>query len=157
VPSMGKIRVRDAEYEVDITLDGIFWVVVNNEKLSDSSLEGLRKKMIVATKRPAAKVSVPFVSVEGVRGVATGIHGSTRNILVRWENGKTEQLNHWSGLILDDLTPQENEERHDLRARYDNASKALKKFQSDHRFDLLRAVQDAVQIAVKEATKDVAD
>lgn len=82
-------------YEVLVDEDGRFAFYSDSIYHRADTLEGLRK----LARRLKAKFELPFtrVNAEGVRnGTVTGIHASNSNLLVRWDDGSTEQIYGYS-------------------------------------------------------------
>jgi hypothetical protein len=93
-----KIMVAGTEYPVTLGVsDHKFTVDLGGlGRLQAASFAELEKQ--------ARKVKVPFelpfifVTQDGIRlGTVTGIHAGNGNVLIRWEDGTTEQQPRWSG------------------------------------------------------------
>lgn len=91
------IEVRGREFEVSIDdRDGMFSTTVDGSRVQAESLAELADKLAKATK--AVKVAVQFATLHERKvmiGTCTGKHASNSNYLVRWANGKSEQVGGW--------------------------------------------------------------
>ena len=149
---------------VDVTLSNshdrngmvmVFTAHWNGTRYHDAAWEGLRKKLITASKN--LKVEVPFFDVHNTAsGVATGIHANSGNILVRWANGKTDQLSSWllrSGSVLRGLSDEEVAEFVSLKAAVVAAEGALEEFRDARDINLKQAVLDALKALEASSTE----
>ena len=151
---MDTMNVRGTKVEVHTTIDHNFAATWNNNYYSSPTWDGLRKKLLVASKN--LKIEVPFFEVRNAAaGVATGIHTNSGNILVRWANGKTDQLSSWNGANerLRCLSDEEVAEFVSLKAAVVTAEKAFKKFRDDRAINLKQVVLDAIKALEATATE----
>jgi len=136
------VKVAGTEYPVYIRdTDGVFFATVGpSEQITADSYAELEKK----ARRIKVKFELPFTQItdSGVRhGTVTGLHATSGNLLVRWDNGQTEQISGWSGQganTMPRLTDEEATTAVELvRAR--NASvKALAAFTDARKFVSLK-------------------
>jgi hypothetical protein len=152
---MDTMNVRGTKVEVHTTIDHNFAATWNNNYYSSPTWDGLRKKLLVASKN--LKIEVPFFEVRNAAaGVATGIHTNSGNILVRWANGKTDQLSSWllrSGSVLRGLSDEEVAEFVSLKAAVVAAEGALEEFRDARDINLKQAVLDALKALEASSTE----
>lgn len=154
----GSITVKGVKYQVSVDEDGTWSAYVNNgnTRVTGATKEALAKAVSRETRKAVTKVAVPFVQLggarpEGRRGVATGLHSRSGNILVRWSNGTSEQIRSWgnSGTVLTgELTDEEIKNWSRLRSEYTALSRQLFQFENEHKIDLPKAVRQALDKAV---------
>lgn len=140
---------------------GRFVATMNGKYFADETFDGLRQQLMTASRRKAAKVSIPISRVTAglrgrrnvIHGTATGIHASNGHVLARWENGRSEQLG-WSdsSSIYPQLSPGQAEKLLALMQASEDAQRALREFDREIKFKqgLSKAVEDAVNEAAKE-------
>lgn len=145
------LKVRGTEFEVQVEPSGQFKARFNGPDregwVYSDTREGLYAKLMTLTKRAAVKVEVPFDLLEGGRvrrGVATGIHSTNRNVMVRWtDTGRTEQITH----LRDSMKPLSAGERADwvrLSAEVTGARMNLTTFEREHHLDVRREIEQAI-------------
>lgn len=110
--SVLKIQVRGRYFDVEVSREGMFHTELNDETVKGESLAQLKDKLGKELARGKVKISIPFIVYTGARygsderevrrGTITGKHAGNRNYLVRWDNGKTEQVSKWQ---IADLVP----------------------------------------------------
>lgn len=142
------INVRGVQYEVSVDDTGTFncWVT-DDTHLSANTFSDLKDKIAKETKKKSQGISVPFVRCESGttirRGALTGIHASTDNLMVRWEDtGKTEQEHGWrhTNLYLQ-VTPEEEHQYSALLQDSERAREALSQFIETHKFNGHEAIK----------------
>jgi hypothetical protein len=149
------IEVGGKNYDVYLTDDNRFYTEVplddgTSLSIQHPSMEELLKKLTAALRRKKVKVGVPFTQLAGAKarhGVATGIHQRSRQVLVRWDDGKTESLTLYSQGALRRLNEEQVKELERLGAERRQAGEALEGFLKLHRFDLRREIEGAVRKA----------
>jgi len=162
-----KVRGKDVEITLDPWISddsatAAFRAKAGGKDFRDDTLEGLRKKLMAATRSEGVKVKVPFARLDAVRsgystsgqwavrtGVALGLHGGNGNLLVRWDDRKaTEQLestDRWSGKEL--LRPLDDETARrlvTLKAQQHAITKELDELTAMHSFKLKEEVQRVI-------------
>jgi hypothetical protein len=145
------VKSGGREWPVEIGGDGTFVATIDGNRVNAPSLKELERK--------AAKVKVkfelPFTRVEGSRiqhGTVTGIHASSRNLLVRWEPEiiagrpaapKTDQVPGWSG--------------HTVMPRLDDADAHTLKFLLSERDKAVRELDNFLKPRVWRSFKEAAE
>jgi hypothetical protein len=152
------IDVRGTAVPWEVDERGTFRATLDGTGYQADTLDGLRNKLVAATRRAAVQVSVPFVVVEKPsfrgakslgRGVATGRHQGSRKILVRWASGNATQEDLY-GNQLRDLSSEEFEEGSRLLDALSKAEAAWSRFESTHGLDVGRRVDEAIAEAIGE-------
>jgi hypothetical protein len=161
----GVISIRETEYPLTVDDSGIFSSKIGAKQYHARTRDELHDVMMAETKRASARVSVPFtaVSQRGYdtkrvlrTGVATGIHSSNGNLLIRFDDSRhAEQMDAHRRLGTPrdfygpDFSQEQFAELERLRRADIEASNALAAFRQEHALDLTQAVRDAVEAAVK--------
>lgn len=158
----GSIRVKGISHDVLVS-DGGEWIAyVNGDPVRAASKDALAKAINAQTRKATAKVSVPFTQLltsppSAIRGTATGLHGKSGNVLVRWQNGDTAQFSRWETSGVVNVNPVSDEEAAWWIARkkeYLKIARELHDFEATHKIDLRAAVADALQKAVSGQEED---
>jgi hypothetical protein len=157
MPQITRLDIRGTEVPVEVSSHGHFSGRIGDEWFEADTLGALREKLMMASRKAAAGVKVPFTQMhnnEIRHGVATGRHASQRRILVTWDDGKKGQLETWGNpAIMWRLQAHEESELRDLMAAERDAREALAAFIAARRTDMGvkvdRAVKDAI-IAISE-------
>jgi hypothetical protein len=96
---VGRTKIGDREF-IFVVRGTLFETELDGQPLSSESWEGLVTKVAKAVRKSSVKISIPFSKLEeaaagcGARvrnGLVTGIHGANGNLLVKWDDGKSEQ------------------------------------------------------------------
>jgi ribosomal protein L35AE/L33A len=119
----------------------------------------LKAGAMKATKAAATKVAVRIVLVstsDGVKvGTATGVHGRSGNVMVRWDSGKSEQLSYYgSGSLY--VVPDEETAKRIVEAAGKVAA-AQKDFQAVAGKYYERGLRQVVEKAIAAAAGEVAE
>jgi len=143
------IRVRGQKYTVQLDEGGVFHAYSDAgiEAATSETRRGLLDALTKQTKVAAATVSVPITRLadgKARHGVATGIHASTRNILVRWDDGEREQLRSVRTDILGGMTADEGAEWASLVEAQNAAGRAIYAFRQAHKIDLFAELRAAI-------------
>jgi hypothetical protein len=84
-------------YPVEINDDGMFRVDLRGgNQVKAPSLEELQRK----ARKVKTAFTFPFTQIQGRKirhGTITGIHASSGNLLVLWDDGEREQMSSWQG------------------------------------------------------------
>lgn len=150
------IEVRGKRYEVTVGREGTFYTKVHNRGVHATSREELRNAVMKATKRARVTVEVPFSITQTVRysrkrtvksGIAVGLHQGHGAILVKYDDGSTEQLDTGfsSSTTLVPLADDEAKEWVRLQDERDRTYAELQEFEKTHRLDLRKVVEAAVE------------
>jgi hypothetical protein len=131
--------------------EGYFFVESSNdgsdyERVYNRDLDDLKKQLQRLTKEQQVRVAVPFVLGGGrslQRSTAIGFHAGTNNVMVRNENGKSDQL---TGYIkaYDDMTDDELEIGRALQQESLQAQRNWSKWESEHHFRLEDALRQEI-------------
>jgi len=156
------IRGQDIEVRLSIQVradsaTADFMATVGDNTLYADTLDKLRQRLMAETARQAVKVSVPFEQIvrggwqrhepySVRRGTLTGIHAKTRALLVRWADGKTNQMQYARDL----LRPLDKATAAQLVALYterDRIVLAIDELEKANRLDGREAVEAAIAAA----------
>jgi hypothetical protein len=151
----GELTVKGVKYQISVGDDGSWNAWVGGEQVTAESRSDLERAIARQTRKATAKIAVPFSQVgrdARIRdGVATGIHSRNRTVLVRWDNGETEQLSNYAGeKTLTGLTDEEKAEWSAHRQAQIETAQWLYRFEKDHEIKLSVAVREALEKAVAE-------
>lgn len=144
------VKAGGREFPVQIDGQGKFVANLGMEGIVTAATYDDLVKKARKTKTP---FELPFTTVEGKHGTVTGIHATNQNLLVRWEDGKTEQLAYYAGrdylARLDDDATEMVKQLNQERTR---AVDALEKFKAAHKLEggLRNAVEKAQADAAAE-------
>jgi hypothetical protein len=144
------IEVRGQSYTVQLDEDGTFRAY--NEAGMKVATAQTRRDLASAlgqlTRQASAAVSVLFtmlVDGQARHGEATGLHATTRNILVRWADGKREQLSMVRGSdLLGGMTEAEGLEWARLTEAVNAAGRDIYAFREAHTIDLYAKIRAAM-------------
>lgn len=129
----------------------VFSAYWNKDHFSAPNFTTLKKRLLAASK--GLKVAVPFVyhdkyarTGNGLRrGTATGIHASSRNVLIRWANGEADQLHSYGGGdVFGGLTTADFEYYGALLEERKRIEADIRAFVSAHSIDLSKLVKTAL-------------
>lgn len=150
------MEVRGHDFEVEVR-GGYFQARHDDVEYTDTTWEGLRGRLMRATKQAAAKVAIDFVTMAGgkpERGIVTGQHAANRNLLVTWPDRKgTAARQQLAGYNLNPclrpLSADELSEWVRLAGEARDARDRLGAFEGERKIDPRKAVQDALDKAVE--------
>lgn len=152
------INVCGQDYPVEVQSDGKFYARINGQLLSADTFAELKQK----ANRAKVKISIPFSQErsDSVRhGTVTGTHAATGALLVRWDDGTTEQFSRYaSGLDRSPMPRLTGDEVLELELKLKNlrtAQEAVDAFREAHAFP--GGIFAAVRLAQSEAARDQAE
>jgi hypothetical protein len=159
----GKVTIKGVDYDVTVDDSGDWHALVIGNRVTAGSKDALRTAITRETRKATASISVPFVSLNNQdatvrRGNATGIHGSNRNVLVRWaDTGEADQVRGYTDTdtIIDDLTDAELSMWQERRRAYLETARWFFAFEKEHRIDLRDIVRKALTAAVAEDPQQI--
>lgn len=146
--------------KVDISVDdsGVFSAVVDGGKYSAPTLVALKIKLAASFRRASVRVAVPAYRAGkglGYGGTSkgtlesvtlTGIHGRTRNVLIKRATGAAEQdSSSWSSMYFSEKTDISKYAK--LHSTYKAAEEELEKFIEANKID----PKEAIIAALKKA------
>lgn len=146
-----KLNIRGKEFEVEVGLDGRFSAVLNEVKVYGYSLSELNEKLEKATKGNTVRVNIPLFAFSngGLKaGAAIGIHAGNGNVLIKWEDGKTEQAVEYESFLQ--IATEEVPRAKELAEAFRAARDAWDKFSRDHGFRPKQLVLQEINKANKE-------
>jgi len=151
----GELIVKGVRHQIKVGNDGKWHSWPGGEQVTAETREGLAKAIDRHTRKSVATIAVPFTQLSGQRarhGVATGIHSRTGAVLVRWDDGETEQLHRYYGSdkIVTRLSDEDHAEWLAKREQYEAQGRWLKQFQDSRELRLENAVRVALDKAVSE-------
>lgn len=154
------LTVRDKYYKVDLDWHGKFTATVNGSVVESTTRSGLEEAIKRMTKEKHITVSYPFCAFdreEVIRGVATGVHTGNGNVIVKWEGGKTEQINAYHrSSYMRNLTATEVTKLKKLSAAYSKVEHEFVTFKDSLNIDLLNEVRAEIAKANPEKEDDSA-
>lgn len=91
-----QVDVKGFTFQVYVTSQGEFYAEHAGQTVSSESLKGLRERLRASVKAADPAVNVPFWVIDKEtnrvkEGVATGIHGGTGNVILKWGDGTRTQ------------------------------------------------------------------
>jgi hypothetical protein len=153
----GTVTVRGLDFEVRLNPESLessssrrtaYSASVNGKSVYSSSYAGIQAAIGNELRKADIRVSVPFVSPDGKRGTAYGLHKSTRRPMVEWEDGAKEQVDV-SGVLLPDT---DLDELGGLIKAQRRAERELKDFRTAHRAKQY-GLKEMVEAAMTEAVE----
>jgi hypothetical protein len=144
------VATRVANVDVDVTVDsrGAFYVYraqEEDEYLAFAyNMEEAVKKAGATLSRNRTKVSVPFVTLDGDEGVATGRHARSGKVLVRVGNESASQLDAYSRVLRSDTPRETVKEIVQLREIARRAQRGAEELERRYRLNLGGAVDEAI-------------
>jgi hypothetical protein len=145
------LRVRGVTVDVFLRDDGQFLApLASGLMLRADTRAGLAEVLDLHFRDASAgKVSVRFAWMNPAgrvrHGTAYGVHGGNRNIMVRWDDGKTEQTDGEGALAA--MTPDEAAKWETLRKAQMDAAVAYREFTQPRMINLRGLVADAMRAA----------
>jgi len=102
-------EINGTECEIHASGYGAWLIKLDGETIgqSDASLNAAVANARNSLNKTRAKVSVPFRTTSGKRGVAHGIHGKSRKVLARMDTGEAQHFDTYNRTILQSDTPDE--------------------------------------------------
>jgi hypothetical protein len=160
----GKLTVKGTTFEIFTNDDGAWLAYISGNKVTGTSREDLGKQIGRTIAKAKITVAVRFMVAAGDgygehtgrgdprvrRGTAYGVHSSSRNVLVEWDDGEKGQLTSYGRGALHD-TDELAETYARLRKEYLDASKAIYAFQEAHKMELNKEVREAMDAALDAA------
>ena len=116
--------------EIDVHEDGSFSAEFLGEHFSSPQLSTLKGQLRDAL--IGSRAEVPFVTMEGRRGVMRGWHAGNYDILVTWEDGSKGKLGTYAD-VYPSLDESELEELRELIHQAKVAQDQLATFEADRR------------------------
>lgn len=151
----GKLTVKGKSYDIFVTDAGTWVSYPGGEKVEAASRDALGKAIDKHVRKAVAKIAVPFVKFyNGMarRGVATGLHSRSSNLLVRWDdNGQAEQIPSWSNygnFYTGPLTDEQLKWYADKNAERAALNREIERFTKEHEIKLPKLVREALDAAV---------
>ena len=138
--------VNGVTFVIGVDGDGRFSTIFKGDEIVAPTLETLILKLKNVTKKASTKMRIEFWRWEGrhsragelKHGVVTGVHGSNRNLLIEWDNGKKEQESYFNEDTLV-LSPVEQVEYIAMRQKQADLEKQVETFHKRHSIDLKAA------------------
>jgi hypothetical protein len=151
----------------EVSGNGKFYATYEGARHDAETLAELKRKVVTASRRKRAKVSIPFTTVstqvqpqhrrhgsqkETVRhGTCSGLHASNSNMLIKWADAapdaRAEQVSaHRDRSVewLRRLTPAEVVEYEGLLAEWSSLMDRVKAFRDSRKLDVRQAVKEAI-------------
>lgn len=104
---LGTREVNGVELELHANVQGTFWLrEPDGEEMGrGDTLDQAVQQARTEINRRKVKVEVPFVTLKGERGIATGRHGGHGKVLAR-VNGKATTLDTYAAVLRGDTPPE---------------------------------------------------
>lgn len=86
------VEIRGKKVDAHVDAYGRFWIQDGDQRLSSGSetLDAAKAQAATRLRKAAVKVSVPFITREGERGEAYGIHASNGKVLAQLGDGRVQ-------------------------------------------------------------------
>lgn len=153
--SLGELDIRGKKIRINLSPDGMFKSGSPYEAQA-ATLEALRDKLLVLTKKAGARLSIPATKVTRGRELVDvyllGRHGGNGNVMYLM-NGETKQeASYYSQGWYRRMTPEEKIEFKRLQAESEKADSAFRKFREPLEIQPGDVVDAALNEAVKEGS-----
>jgi hypothetical protein len=155
---VGNREINNVDCEIHATATG-GWTIyragdepVNDRFLAsdEKSFDSAVNKARMAIKKQEVKVTVPFKTMDGKQGIATGRHARSRHKILATVGGKKAQI-EYSQQILKHETPKDVVDHlTELREEQAKLSAEHRTLYSKWKMDLGTAVDDAIIKAIEE-------
>lgn len=156
------------KYPIEVNDGGVFWVMIDQEKITAETLEKLKERISRTQRRKTIKLALPATVAKKSRWnsddpdsfvdvVITGIHRRNRVILFRRVSDKKADSIGYHDTLFKRLTPAEHAEYQKLRTAKLAAVAAVDKFERQHAYDIeqvKKEVRAAEKAAGIESTED---
>jgi hypothetical protein len=158
----GSITKHEVEIPVRVDDQGRWHATYEGNSVDASSKSALAAQVGKLAKKATVKVEIRFTILDQrsyaaahavKRGTATSIHARSGQVMVRWDNGSSEQLTGYP-TTLGDLTPDEATQWVTLNAAQRQATEAMSSFVKAREINLNRVVRDAIDKAAEAADKE---
>lgn len=139
--------IKGKKFEIHVGDDGRFFSVDDGSRTEADTLAGLKTKLASGMRRAAVKVEIPVVwwnNGKLKRGMFTGIHARNQNLLLREDDGKSEQISSWEG-SKKYFPPEHAEQLAELSAASVAAANALEAFTDKYSFDIRYEIKKIVE------------
>jgi hypothetical protein len=110
---------------------------------NDAVLDVARKTASAKLSRARVKLSIPFYTLTGEKGIATGIHAGTERILIR-VNGKSEQAGYHYRALRGDMTDEDRNRLVEISRITQELAQKQRALIEKNRFDLTEAVRSEI-------------
>jgi hypothetical protein len=142
-------NIRGKKVELFVGAEGTFNATVNEQELEAKTVEELIAQI-------SKELTSNFTPISFHRwhdgklkhGTVTGIHASTKNMIVKWdgEKGSSQESKFYSsaGRFLH-LTAVEQEEYTRMQSALEAATKKLEKYEADHAIEIAEEVEKSLK------------
>lgn len=152
-------KIRETKFDIYVNSAGKFFAQFEGDKVVNSTLEGLRSRLMELTKQKAKNLAIEFWlwvkpydwgSKPGkpgtlVHGTVTGIHATNSNLMVKLDGQKEVlQARSWDRQNYLRLTVAEQDECVRLHRNLEKAEGEVAKFVAAHTFDAHEETQQAL-------------
>lgn len=143
--SAGSLSVRGRAVAIFVdTSDGMFsGATFRGDEYHAATRAELHEKLTAATRQSIAVPIVGFIDGEVLRGTVTGKHAANDNYMIKWEGKKGAEQTYSLREFLQ-LNDAALERYRELVAAEVAATAAVEKFEADHKCDLKKIVEDAL-------------
>jgi hypothetical protein len=155
---LGTRDINNVECEVHASVHGS-WTIYRvgdepgNERFlanDEKSLDGAVNKARQEIKRQQVKVSVPFKTVKGESGIATGFHARAKHKILATMGGKKEQIEGMSQFLKYETPKDVIDHLKDLREEQAKLKVEERNLYNEWKLDLSLAVKTAINEAVEK-------
>ncbi len=116
---------------------------------SGETLEAAIEQARRAIAKRKVRVEVPFITLTGDKGVATGRHAANRDILVRIGE-KAERLDDYARALQPDTPAEELTKLTAAKATEKQAQREQRRIENEYKLELGRAVDAAIEAKIAE-------
>jgi hypothetical protein len=123
------ITRKGVDFDVDVSEDGKFSATLKDDVYDADDLDHLRRILDDAV--VASRLSVPFVSEYGRRGVMRGYHAGNRDVLVTWDDdGSKSSISQHNKVFSENFDPDLIDELQSLGRVIDQAQDRIQEIMS---------------------------
>lgn len=156
--TVGTIEINNEQIEITADTSGM-WTFKHDDEVIAYGSDFDKLKSTVSTKlsQRKVKVAVPFVSMFGKRGIATGIHGRTNKVTVQMNEvrgkskSKNEQWDNYIKVFRADTPTEQLDLYTDLQAEKARIEKEMGAITQEYATNIGTLVQDAITAATGQA------
>jgi hypothetical protein len=157
---VGTREINNIECEIQASVHGS-WSIYrvgeepNNERYlaTDDVLDKAVNKARIEIKKQQVKVAVPFKTMDGRRGIASGRHARSRGKILTKIGNKSEQIESRSQILKHDTPKDVIDHLKELAAEQVKLRKEERDLYNEWKLDLGNAVDAAVKEAIEEGEK----
>jgi hypothetical protein len=148
---VGVRQINGVDTEVHADPHGMFQIQVDGKVMgSGNTLDAAITKARAEINRTKTKVEVKFITKDGERGVATGMHSRNRTILARIGDDKSEQLQINYQALSPDMPPAKLKRWLEIQDQLRTLQAEQRTLDNQYGIRLRERVEDAINSAQKK-------